>query len=263
MKLLLALCFCVAVVNTGCLTVVSTIVLKSDGSVLVRDSVATNSGSLGLSGAEAEQFMLMGLKEKFASSATDLGKGAKLDTLYSVSMDSTMTLVSEYSVPSVSNLRYRSSRAMQFLGDEITTPAANSDYYTFSLKNNVITVKNLAKPSNKNLPTGGSKSANDIRKDIGEALSALQGEISIVTKIYSERPIVSTTATYRDNQTITLLNFNFRTFLDEVLKNDKLLEAIEAAQPQSPQDMQQLLGMLPASLVMMETKPTFAITLAK
>lgn len=250
---------------TGCLRTMTTVILKSDGTAIVRDSIL-----LSMKGSTAEDrpdFLSDSVRKAIDSLATasagTLGPDARLTNLRLVDQGEYQGWIAEYTVANVNTLRIDQSRLAKMLATRVIEEEEESGStagMTFSYAKNRIVITNV--PDLKS-DAKDKKKKKQSKEQLDMALGMMEsflGGMRMTVNVQSEPIIKKTNAKYVSGSTITMYDVNMDKLIAAFRKNRNLMNELEGIESMARQsDFEKALRKLPEHTVTIELQPTITI----
>lgn len=251
---------------TGCLRTMTAVILKSDGTALVRDSILFS--MKGTTAEDRPDFRSDSVRKMIDSavavSARMLGPDARLTDLRMIEQPDYQGWVAEYAVANVNTLHVDQSRLAKMLGTEQAgtieeEDTAASGGMTFSYAKDRIVITNV--PDLKG-DAKEKKSKKQSKEQLDMALGMMEsflGGMRMTINVQSEPTIRKTNAKYVTGSTITMYDIDMDKLLAAFRKNRNLMNELEGFESMGPAGFEKVLRKLPNHAVVIELQPTVTI----
>lgn len=251
---------------TGCLRTMTTVILKSDGTAVVRDSILFS--MKGTTAEDRPDFRSDSVRKMIDSavavSARMLGPDAKLANLRMIEQPEYQGWVAEYAIANVNTLRVDQSRLAKMLGtDEAGTieeeETGSTGGMTFSYAKDKVVITNVADLKS---DTREKKGKKQTKEQLDMALGMMEsflGGMRMTINVQSEPAIRKTNAKHVTGSTITMYDVDMDKLLAAFRKNRNLMNELEGFESMGPSGFEKVLRKLPNQAVVIELQPTVTI----
>lgn len=251
---------------TGCLRTMTTVILKSDGTAVVRDSILFS--MKGTTAEDRPDFRSDSARRMIDSavavSTRMLGPDARLTNLHMIEQPEYQGWVAEYAVANVNTLRVDQSRLAKMLGTDGASigedeETGSTSGMTFSNAKDRIVITNVPDLRGN---AKEKKSKKQSKEQLDMALGMMEsflGGMRMTINVQSEPTIRKTNAKYVTGSTITMYDVDMDKLLAAFRKNRNLMNELEGFESMGPAGFEKVLRKLPDHAVVIELQPTVTI----
>lgn len=252
---------------TGCLRTMTTVILKSDGTAVVRDSILFS--MKGSTTEDRPDFRSDSVRKMIDSAVTMstrmLGPDAKLANLRMIEQPEYQGWVAEYAIANVNTLRVDQSRLAKMLGtDEAGSMEEEGNTgsmggMTFSYAKDKVVITNVADLKSDTKEKKGKKQTKEQLDMALDMMESFLRDMRMTINVQSEPAIRKTNAKHVTGSTITMYDVDMDKLLAAFRKNRNLMNELEGFESMGPSGFEKVLRKLPNQAVIIELQPTVTI----
>lgn len=251
----------------GCLKTFSNLHVKRDGSAVLRDSIYLTESIRESGPPSADSLVLFQKKldSMALKNAAELGPNVTVRSTRIVNELNPTGWVTEYNIPSISDLTLGRIRTMKMVGGEamagMTTQEEQpaDEPMRFSYSDGLLEITNPPAPKSTQ-PVEQSKPQT--KEEINMAIDMMQtfmGGLRIALTVSVDPPLLSTNATSVTGSTITIMDVDFDKLMKVWRTKPKLYRSMQGKHPGDPAGLQKAMKSLPKGTLTFETREKIVV----